>query len=118
MDNTGVPAPLLWQVLEERQDAVRVFGKEAEAWLEEHAAIRARIDLLLGHQQTTGEATAVLDYLRSEAHPAAIFALAMVHNFANIPGVKMDGVMQLIRTVFAAGYQQALRDAMDEEIVI
>lgn len=118
MDNEGIPASALWQVLEQRQEAVKAFGEGADAWLEEHPTIKGRINLLLGHQQTTGEASAVIDYLRSEAHPAAMFALAMVRNFADIPGVRMDGVMQLVRTVFATGYQQALRDAMDEEIVI
>ena len=120
MDNEGVhvPMPLLWQVLDQRQDAVRNFGEGADAWLKEHPAIRVRIDILLGTHQVGGDGAAILEYLRSEAHPAAIFALAMVRNFADIPGVQMDGVMQLVRTVFAAGYQQALRDAMDEEIIV
>ena len=118
MNNEGAPLALFWQILEERKDTLETFSNEANAWLNEHPTIKARVDVLLGLNQTAGDAEAILNYLRSEAHPAAIFALAMLRNFANVPGVQMDGAMLLIRTVFATGYQQALRDAMDEEIVV
>lgn len=117
MDSRHPLTSEIWVALDERKEAIVAFGDGADAWLNEHPAIRARLDCLTAHKQSDSNAEAVLAYIKSEAHPAALFMLGRVRDLSTA-GLDPNPVMQLIRTVFAAGYQQALRDAMDEEIVI
>ena len=116
MDSRPPQASEVWAALEERKAALETFAIDADAWLDQHPTIKERLNHLTALHQSSEDAAAVLDYIKSEAHPAALFIIARARDLS-AAGLDPNPVMKLLRTMFAAGYQQALRDAMDEEIV-
>lgn len=118
MDSGVPPINRIWQAIQAREETVAAFTNEGNTWLEEHPAIRARINLLTANQQTEENVEALTTYIKSEAHPAALYALWMVKDLTTNAGLPLAPTFQFVRGLFAAGYRQALRDAMEEEIVV
>ena len=118
MDSGPPPINRIWQAVQDHEKTVAAYTERGNDWVNENLPIKERLRLLTANLQADDSTEALINYIKSEAHPAALYTLWMVKGVTVDTGLPLGPMLQFVRSIFAAGYVQALRDATEEEIIV
>ena len=109
----------VWKAVAERAAEAKEVAEAADSFYEEHPAILERIHELTAQKRTLDQRDpeALAEWLK-EAHPLVMWIFAQIHLLDQQSKLDVTECATIVRATMMLGYYQAVRDLMDEEIIV
>ena len=109
----------IWEAVAERGAEAKEVAEAADSFYEEHPAILERIHELTAQKRTFDQRDpeALKKWLQ-KAHPVVMWTFAQIHLIDQQSSIDVTECALMVRATMMVGYYQAIRDLMDEEIIV